>query len=444
MTACHTHDAMYPEPGADEHAGVEGTTDGYLGAVTGKVTQCSHSQAHGSLSVGHAVEHLLFGSGGKRPGGKVGVARAGMANEVHMGVHQPGQNAQLGPAESGAVVTVVIRSPSQANVHGPMSWRPSQTVMPSMRRSCSFGGIWNSGRMGPGARCGSQADGAGRLVGLAGPGARRPPYCRRRFHATESEGAPNETNKPVMGTDAATATWPEADDARHHGRPVVLPFGALEQHGPHLPLSTDTLMATWMAEHVCDAIGGWLLPPLPYGDTAANNGFAGTVSLSFDTVRAIAVDICRSLERAGFSCLIILNGDYGNRPRSAWRHATSLPGTPGRCWSSTTRAWPRSPPMCAKRRLPAPRSSTPMRSRPRSSWPFAPIWCTWTGRLPAIRRCRPRSGPCPPTLPPYPPQASSATLGGPAWDKGRRLLELLGEQAVALARSFLVSVGRGS
>jgi creatinine amidohydrolase len=116
-----------------------------------------------------------------------------------------------------------------------------------------------------------------------------------------------------MRTEAQGATWPEADEAGRQGRPAVLPFGALEQHGPHLPLATDTIMADELARRVADAVDGWLLPAIPFGDTAANDGYPGTVSLSFDTVRAIAVDLCRSLQRGGFAGLIIVNGDYGNQ-----------------------------------------------------------------------------------------------------------------------------------
>lgn len=116
-----------------------------------------------------------------------------------------------------------------------------------------------------------------------------------------------------MQHDAASATWTDAAAAGRARRPAVLPFGALEQHGPHLPLSTDTLLAAELARRVADAIGAWLLPAVPYGDTTSNDGFPGTASLSFDTVRAIAVDLCRGLRRTGFSCLIVVNGDHGNQ-----------------------------------------------------------------------------------------------------------------------------------
>jgi len=116
-----------------------------------------------------------------------------------------------------------------------------------------------------------------------------------------------------MRIDAEAATSPEAGEAAAQGRPAIFPFGAHEQHGPHLPLSTDTIMAGEVARRVADALDGWLLPAIPYGYTWVNEGFPGTLSLSFDTVRAIAVDLCRNLARSGFGCLIVINGDFGNQ-----------------------------------------------------------------------------------------------------------------------------------
>ena len=97
------------------------------------------------------------------------------------------------------------------------------------------------------------------------------------------------------------------------GGTPVLPFGAYEQHGAHLPLATDTIIAVALATRVADAIGGVVLPAVAYGQTSGNDGFPGTLSLSFDTVRAIATDLASAVQRAGARCLVIVNGDYGNR-----------------------------------------------------------------------------------------------------------------------------------
>jgi creatinine amidohydrolase len=128
-----------------------------------------------------------------------------------------------------------------------------------------------------------------------------------------------------MWTDGNDASWPDARAAAAAGAPAVLPFGAFEQHGPHLPLSTDTAMAAVLARRVAAAVGAFLLPALPFGETSSNDGFPGTVSLSFDTVRAVALDIVASLQRGGFCSLLVVNGDYGNQAplRQAAREARS-------------------------------------------------------------------------------------------------------------------------
>jgi creatinine amidohydrolase len=113
--------------------------------------------------------------------------------------------------------------------------------------------------------------------------------------------------------DGESATWPEAQARIASGCVAVLPFGAFEQHGPHLPLSTDTIMATGLARRVAEQLDSLLLPPVHYGETWNNAGFPGTVSLSFDTVRSLALDICRSLQAQGLRGLVVVNGDYGNQ-----------------------------------------------------------------------------------------------------------------------------------
>jgi creatinine amidohydrolase len=112
--------------------------------------------------------------------------------------------------------------------------------------------------------------------------------------------------------DAATATWNEVKKKIADGAIAVMGVGALEQHGPHLPLATDTIIATNVARRLAEATNGLLLPPAPFGDAWNNEGFPGTISLSSETVRAMIVDIGRGLKAAGVSGLIVFNGHYGN------------------------------------------------------------------------------------------------------------------------------------
>lgn len=130
--------------------------------------------------------------------------------------------------------------------------------------------------------------------------------------------------------DAGGATWRQAEEHIRAGCLAVLPFGAQEQHGPHLPLSTDTVMATGLARRLAGHVPSLLLPAVGYGETWNSDGFPGTVSLGFDTVRLVALDIAGSLHRQGVRGLVVVNGDFGNQTplRLAAREARERWGFP--------------------------------------------------------------------------------------------------------------------
>lgn len=111
-----------------------------------------------------------------------------------------------------------------------------------------------------------------------------------------------------------TATWVEAEQRLARGNTIaILPVGAQEQHGPHMPLATDTIMAAGLAEHLADHLDAMLLPAIPYGETWTTSGWAGTISLSFNTLLAIAVDIGTALVAQKVAALVIVNGHFGNQ-----------------------------------------------------------------------------------------------------------------------------------
>lgn len=113
--------------------------------------------------------------------------------------------------------------------------------------------------------------------------------------------------------EAAVATWGQVEERIARQVVAVVGIGALEQHGPHLPLATDTIIAANIARRLAEAIDGLLLPALPFGDAWNNEGFAGTLSLSPETVTATIADIGRGLAAAGVRGLIVVNGHFGNR-----------------------------------------------------------------------------------------------------------------------------------
>jgi creatinine amidohydrolase len=107
-------------------------------------------------------------------------------------------------------------------------------------------------------------------------------------------------------------TWEEARKAAGPDSVAILPVGAIEAHGPHLPLDTDVIIAQAMARSAGTRLSGRglrvaILPPLSYTAAGFAQGFAGTISLRAETVTAIVIDIAGSLARHGFGVLAIAN-----------------------------------------------------------------------------------------------------------------------------------------
>ncbi len=98
------------------------------------------------------------------------------------------------------------------------------------------------------------------------------------------------------------------------GRPAlaVLPVGAFEQHGPHLPLATDSLIAGALAAGLAERLDALLLPALPVSCSQEHAGFPGTVWLAAGTLAAVVGDIRASLAHAGTEKLAIVNAHGGN------------------------------------------------------------------------------------------------------------------------------------
>jgi len=93
---------------------------------------------------------------------------------------------------------------------------------------------------------------------------------------------------------------------------AIMPTGATEQHGPHLPLSVDYLCAYRIALGVSAETGIPVFPPFPYGHSSGHRGLPGTLSLRPETFQAVIEDIAEWAYASGFRRLLFLNGHLLN------------------------------------------------------------------------------------------------------------------------------------
>ncbi|MER7107224.1 creatininase family protein [Streptomyces sp. NPDC000229] len=93
---------------------------------------------------------------------------------------------------------------------------------------------------------------------------------------------------------------------------AVLPIGSFEQHGPFLPLMTDTVIACAIAREIAAVHPVHLLPPVTISCSQEHADWPGTVSISAVTLYAVVRDIAESLRRSGIENLVLINGHGGN------------------------------------------------------------------------------------------------------------------------------------
>jgi len=111
-------------------------------------------------------------------------------------------------------------------------------------------------------------------------------------------------------------TSPEIAEAIAGGaRTAILPLGAIEQHGPHLPLSMDSDHADALALRIACRLGNALvLPTVRVGYSPHHLGFCGSLSVRPSTLEAICLDYCSSLAAHGFERVVLFSGHIGNYP----------------------------------------------------------------------------------------------------------------------------------
>ena len=111
-------------------------------------------------------------------------------------------------------------------------------------------------------------------------------------------------------------TWPEINDAIDLGKVCIVPCGAVEQHGPHLPLDVDLVcpvgVATGAGKLIPDKM--LVLPVVAYGYTGHVMDFPGTINQDFEHFMHHVLDITKSLAYHGFQKIVLLNGHGSNMP----------------------------------------------------------------------------------------------------------------------------------
>jgi creatinine amidohydrolase/Fe(II)-dependent formamide hydrolase-like protein len=125
------------------------------------------------------------------------------------------------------------------------------------------------------------------------------------------------TERPKNDYLLAHLSWPQAKLRFKETDTALLPVGAVEQHGRHLPLDVDA----WDADHLCREVAQacsdpkpLVLPLIPYGVSYHHQDFPGTLSLSPDTLWRVVYDVGISAARHGIKKLVIVNGHGGNAP----------------------------------------------------------------------------------------------------------------------------------
>ena len=105
-------------------------------------------------------------------------------------------------------------------------------------------------------------------------------------------------------------TWPEVADVAADSI-LAVPLGATEQHGPHLPLATDTTVAIALAERLAAARSDVLVAPaITFGSSGEHAGFPGTLSIGAAALELVVVELVRSAD--AFAGVVLVSGHGGN------------------------------------------------------------------------------------------------------------------------------------
>jgi creatinine amidohydrolase len=139
-------------------------------------------------------------------------------------------------------------------------------------------------------------------------------------------------------------TNPEVEAFVKKNRMVIVPTGAVEQHGPHGPLLTDVLIPNEVARRAAPKLGAAVAPPISYALSYPHKGFTGVVYLRMETFRMLVEDIAIGLATMGFKRIVFLNGHYDNTYALAYACASAADRLPADARAFPINYWDGMPP----------------------------------------------------------------------------------------------------
>lgn len=107
-------------------------------------------------------------------------------------------------------------------------------------------------------------------------------------------------------------SWVELERVACEVKLGIIPVGAIEPYGPHLPVSTDGIVAEWIATQVAERYGGIVTPLLFVGNSALFSDFPGTMTIDDTVLYQLLASTAKGLYSAGFTELLVINGHAGN------------------------------------------------------------------------------------------------------------------------------------
>ena len=139
-----------------------------------------------------------------------------------------------------------------------------------------------------------------------------------RVHRLRLDSAiEGDSNTPVTGHRWSDQTWPDLVGISHTEVGLV-PVGATEQHGPHLPLASDTIIATGLCELASARTGAPVLPAIPVGASYGHGtAFPGTLSLTPELLAGLVRQYAEWAATSGLRRLLFVNAHFGNSPSLA-------------------------------------------------------------------------------------------------------------------------------